>query len=207
MISIVLKGLLFGLGLSILIGPVFFALIHTSIKRGFSAGFAFAFGIFLSDLTCIFLSNLGLSQFAYETKYKIGIGVTGGIIMILFGIYEFFYKDKIKEDVGVESLPPKKIIYILKAFVLNTINPFVIIFWLTASGIVHTEYDSSAEISVFFLATLCTAISTDTLKAFIANKTKFFLTQKFLSWVHRISGILLILFGIILICRVFLKLA
>ncbi|MDD5569849.1 MAG: LysE family transporter [Bacteroidales bacterium] len=202
MTSIILKGVLFGLGLSILIGPVFFALIHTSIKRGFASGIAFAFGIFLSDLACILLSNLGLSQFIYEPNYKTGIGVTGGIIMIIFGIYEFFYKNKIKEDIGVENNSPKKIIYILKAFVLNTINPFVILFWLAASAFFHNEYDSAMEILVLFSATLFTAVSTDILKAFIANKIKIFLTEKLLSWVHRISGILLIIFGVILIYRV-----
>ena len=203
MIKVAVHGLIFGLGLAILIGPVFFALIQTSIKRGFWAGFSFAVGIFFSDLTCIVLSNLGVSQITTEHKYKIIIGIIGGAIMIAFGIYEFFHKYKINEAKVKDYVAPKKIIYIVKAFFLNIANPFVLIFWLTASGIVNSEYgDSYIEVIVFFSATLFVAITTDTLKAYIANKIKTYLTNTFLTLVHRIAGILLIIFGIVLIIRV-----
>lgn len=207
MTSILLKGLFVGLGLSLLIGPVFFALIHTSIKRGFTTGLAFACGIFLSDVACILLANLGLSHIAAEAKYRLGIGVTGGIIMILFGIYECFHEDKIRVDMGVENLPTQKTIYLLKAFVLNIINPFVMLFWIAVSTIVHTEYDSYADISLFFLAILLTAMAMDTMKVFIANKIKVLLTGELLASAHKVSGTLLMIFGITMICRVILKMA
>ena len=203
---LIFQGFAFGLLLAILIGPVFFALIQTSIKRGFSAGLSFAIGIFLSDLTCIFLSNLGVSQITYDNKYKIIIGVVGGILMIVFGVYEYFHKEKTHKELDIENIPPKKIIYILKSYFLNIANPFVLIFWLTASTKINAEYsDSIIDVITFFSATLLTAFFTDTLKAFFASRIKSILTDEILRKVHKVAGVLLVLFGIALMLRVLIK--
>ena len=56
------NGVLFGLLLTIFIGPVFFALIQTSVHRGFIYGVFMALGIALSDAIYVFLAYLGLSK-------------------------------------------------------------------------------------------------------------------------------------------------
>jgi len=56
MIQAVRTGIILGLTLAVLIGPVFFALLQTSIHKGFGAGVLVAIGISASDIFLHFLS-------------------------------------------------------------------------------------------------------------------------------------------------------
>ena len=53
MIEAVISGIGFGLVLTFLTGPVFFALIKTSIEKGFHAGVALALGVVCSDMVFV----------------------------------------------------------------------------------------------------------------------------------------------------------
>ena len=92
MIKVLLEGILLGITLALLIGPSFFALIQTSIKNGFKSALALSFGIFLGDLLCVFLAYLGASQLFNNSNNKIIVGIIGGIILIIFGMLNFFQK-------------------------------------------------------------------------------------------------------------------
>ncbi|WP_216351112.1 LysE family transporter, partial [Mucilaginibacter polytrichastri] len=50
MIEAIFSGIGIGLILTFLTGPVFFALIKTSIEKGFQAGIALALGVVTSDV-------------------------------------------------------------------------------------------------------------------------------------------------------------
>src|SRR5690349_9544264 len=94
----VYKGLALGMALCVAIGPSFFALIQTSLKHGLSFGVALAIGIFLSDLTCVALAYLGASQLFVNPANKQLIGVIGGTILLVFGVYNLFQKKTIAQD-------------------------------------------------------------------------------------------------------------
>ncbi|TAE06791.1 MAG: LysE family translocator, partial [Bacteroidetes bacterium] len=63
MLEILLKGILSGLVLAMTIGPVFFALLRTSISRGFKSGAFLAIGIATSDAFIALGFYFGISQF------------------------------------------------------------------------------------------------------------------------------------------------
>jgi threonine/homoserine/homoserine lactone efflux protein len=91
-----------------------------------------------------------------------------------------------------------------KGFMMNTLNPFVLIFWLGlgVAGALHNgAIRSSREQALFFSMVIITVFGTDLLKAFLASRLKKLLTAQFLLWLNRISGIGLILFGIRLISK------
>ena len=54
--SLILNGIIFGFILSFLLGPAFFILIETSIKKGFKAAIFLNLGIILSDAIYLFAS-------------------------------------------------------------------------------------------------------------------------------------------------------
>ena len=57
-----LQGIILGLTLSALLGPAIFTLLQTSIHRGVKSGVFLAFGIFLSDVSVVYLALLGALQ-------------------------------------------------------------------------------------------------------------------------------------------------
>ena len=197
-----IEGIGLGITLSILIGPSFFALIQTSIKNGFRSGIALAIGIFISDLLCVAIAYFGATQLFNNPNNKLVIGVMGGTILIVFGIFSFFQKKKNEEE-NIEIKTINLPLTILKGFALNLLNPFVILFWIGWVGLISSRYEfAHLYVIVFFSSTLITVLTTDILKAIVAIKIKIFLTPLILIWVNRIVGVILIGAGVSLVVRV-----
>src|ERR1700712_234360 len=92
MIEAVISGIGFGLVLTFLTGPVFFALIKTSIEKGFHAGVALALGVVTSDMVFVGAILFGSQYFDVSAKDKIYAGVIGSIILFVIGVYYLFKK-------------------------------------------------------------------------------------------------------------------
>ncbi|MEJ6695802.1 MAG: hypothetical protein QNK55_00365, partial [Saprospiraceae bacterium] len=62
MLAIFLEGVVFGLILTIMLGPIFVALTQTGIDKGARAGITVGVGVWSSDLLVILFSYLFISQ-------------------------------------------------------------------------------------------------------------------------------------------------
>ncbi len=209
MIASLYEGVILGVTLAFLIGPAFIALVQTSIHRGLHSGLLFALGITLSDFTLIALSYLGAIQFLNDEGNQFVVGIIGGFILIGFGIVTFFKKYKVRARRGVEVKVSVSgggyISYILKGFFLNILNPFLLIFWLGVMSFVSAKYGvGTKEVVTFFTAALITVFLTDSLKCMIASKISRYLNITILTWVNKIVGIALIIFGVIMFVRVYI---
>lgn len=202
-----LQGIILGLTLSALLGPALFSLLQTSIHRGMKSGIFLAVGIFLSDVSVVYLAFLGALQLINQKNNYMIAGIIGGLILIGFGIYTFLHKIHIDENNrAIEVRVPGPLTYILKGYFLNIMNPFVWFFWISAMvGVSSTYGDDKHGVMIFFIGTLSTVLGSDILKVFIANKIKERLKANILVKVNHFVGLLLIGFGIFLIIRVFLQ--
>src|SRR5580698_5536152 len=95
MIEAIISGIGFGLVLTFLTGPVFFALIKTSIEKGFHAGVALALGVVSSDIVFVGGILFG-SQYIDITEHeKVIAGVVGSVIIFSVGIHYFLKKAEV----------------------------------------------------------------------------------------------------------------
>ncbi len=205
MIRALIEGIILGITLAFLVGPAFIALIQTSIYRGFISGMQFAFGIVLSDFVLIALIYLGALKVFSNFEHQVFVGIIGGIILILFGVYTYRRKAKISQSSTINlPLRPANIFkYVFKGFFINILNPFLIIFWLSVVSLVSAKYGvRSPELAIFFAGTLGGVFLTDTVKCLIANRIRDFLNFKVLTWINRVVGFMLMAFGVVLIVRV-----
>jgi threonine/homoserine/homoserine lactone efflux protein len=191
------KGLLFGLILSFMVGPVFFALIQTSIEYGFKAGLFMAIGVAMSDSLYIFISYSGLSQIADNMQFKFYLGLLGALIMVGFGFSSIFRpvprKGLKRYEVDSNSYLRKTV----KGFMLNSLNPFVLLFWIGVAGLVTVEmHFNFDQASLFYIGVISVVLSMDITKSFLANRLRMFITPHFMKIMNRGVGIMLILFGI-----------
>ena len=207
--SAIAEGIGLGITLAILTGPAFFALLQTSIRNGYKSGIAFAIGVFVSDTTLISLSYLGALNLFSDPKNNFIIGIIGGTILIMFGIFNIFQKHPLDMQEGegeVEKLLPKKAtlpVAALRGFAINVINPFVIIFWIGVVSVETTRYKfSEADVFALFTASLFTVLATDILKSLAATKITTLLNPNILLWINRIAGVILIISGFSLIWKV-----
>ena len=193
----VVKGLVFGLVLAMLIGPVFFALIETSIEYGFRRGVFVAIGIALSDTMYIIVSYYGLTSLLADETMDKYLGYAGGCILIGFGVFSFFKSQRKQETVDLKLKAKGFKRFIFKGFMINGINPMVLFFWIGAISLATVEHKfSTSDTFMFFLSIIATVFFTDVLKVYLANKLRSFVTQRSIKILNIVTGIAMILFGI-----------
>lgn len=181
--------------LSFLTGPVFFALIKTSIEKGFYAGVSLAGGVVVSDVFYVALSLYGTSFLALENKYRVQIGVAGSAILFAIGIYYLLKNVKVNYEKTTSKRHNTG--YFLKGFIMCIFNPAILLYWLSVtSGVISIsgEIDPS-EVVPFFGSILVTQFSVDVVKAYYANKLRYRIKEKTISNLNRIAGVLILVFA------------
>jgi threonine/homoserine/homoserine lactone efflux protein len=121
------------------------------------------------------------------------------------GVFYLFFK-KVHVHPEDISLPPLKASdhtkLAIQGFLLNTLNPAVIIFWLTAATTLAATHSFNQRM-VIFGTCLCVNISADIGKVFLAHKLRSKLTVHNIRIINKISGLILLLFGAAIIGGVF----
>jgi threonine/homoserine/homoserine lactone efflux protein len=199
----IIKGFLAGIWLSFSFGPVFFALIQESIKKGVKRALWFDFGVLLSDLFYIFLSFWGASFIMGNEHYRFIIGTAGGILLIGFGLAPFFKKKYATEEVSITPMADTRkglAGAVLKGFMMNLLNPSVLFIWFAATSLAFTTFSGSKPlIGIYFLSTLLTYFGIDIAKIYLALKLKPLLKRSVLDSINKISGAVILGFGIYLL--------
>lgn len=202
--DVILNGLGFGLLLCVLIGPVFFALIQNAIEKGFYSGFFMAIGIALSDAFYIVITYLGISQLTNNDQFNMWLGGIGGTLMLGFGISYLFKPVPTQGLKQSHQEDTKWFQQIVKGFVLNGVNPFVLFFWIGIVSKVTLTYNyTNNEAITFFVVLVATVFLVDILKSYFAVKLSQIVTPRFMKIMNRVVGVALILFSVRLFNFVF----
>jgi threonine/homoserine/homoserine lactone efflux protein len=205
--ELIWKGILYGLGLSFLVGPLLFSLIQTSIEEGFRAGWMVGLGIWISDILFVSVTYFFLSLVAEITQWeglKLTLGIVGGIILILLGVGSLLSKPPVIENMKEKAIRQNSYLSLwMKGFLLNTINPFTFIFWAGISGLVFTNKNpTDVEAMYFYGGLIGTLVVTDTTKIALAKLIRRWLKPHYILRFRRIVGIAFIIFGVVLVVRV-----
>lgn len=198
----IITGIGVGLLLAFLIGPAFFAIIQTSINRGFKYGVVFALGVMISDAIIAILAFMGMSKLLDSENIRLAIGIIGGAFLIAYGVSLWIKKPKSY----AKKLGSKKAIikYLSGGFLLNTLNPAVLIYWVGMISSVGVKFSfSRAHIIPFIASSIGTVFLTDVTKSFLAARFQRILRLRVIFWLNRIIGLLLISFGVVMLYYVF----
>jgi len=209
--ELILKAVFTGIILSLMIGPAFFLLLETSIKKGVRAALAFDLGIFLSDLFYIVIAYIfygEVSKLVSGKHTELLKGISGGLF-IIYGFLSFFKKSKIQSQEAIDNSSNTSkdyLIQFLKGLMLNLVNPMVIFYWFSVMAL-GTEHgaDSWIDNILFIGVLLITFFSIDVLKIMGAKKLRPFITDQLLGSLNRITGAILVLFGVVLLLQGILK--
>ncbi|MBL6871345.1 MAG: LysE family transporter [Flavobacteriales bacterium] len=206
--AIIQNGIVFGIIISFMLGPAFFILLETSIKKGFKAAIFLDLGILLSDaiylLAAFFVAekiNIWLTTNSF-VKYIAGsVFITLGITFIYKNLIQIKKTNVAARDVKeIEAVKTNIIIYpfqlIIKGLGLNAINPGVLIFWIAASTYATKELNlGDLQLISFFGITLLTMFMVDILKIYFSSRLKEKLNNKVLSIIGMLIGCLMVFFG------------
>jgi threonine/homoserine/homoserine lactone efflux protein len=201
MIEALLKGITLGLLLSISVGPVMFSIIKQSLNNGHIGGIAFVIGVSASDITMVLVSNVFTQLFTAISSHKVEIGIAGSIFLISLGVFFVFFK-KVKVDsegqqVFVNFRKRDFARVAISGFLMNTLNPAVFLFWITASTTL-VNHTLEQKLLVFAVC-LGIVLSADIAKVMLAGRIRTKLTPHNIHIINRVNGLILIGFGIALI--------
>jgi len=191
----------FGLFMAVSVGPTIFAIIKYSITYGWRAGMSFVLGVSLSDSIYVLLANMASAWLSGLMSHEKTIGYLGAVLLIIFGLYGFFKKIKVtrnrNDDAKVSSRDYFKIF--ASGFLMNTLNPGVIITWITAVAAISTM--TAAYRLVFFITCLGIILGFDFLKVLLAQRIRRRLTPRNIIYLNRISALCLVVIGIVLFLK------
>ena len=200
MMEAVLKGLAISLLLVFSVGPLVFTVIKQSIVNGRTGGFSFIAGIWLSDLLIVVLSNVFSEAVTSLLHFKKAIGIFGSLFLVGMGIFYLFLKtikQRSAEESAIRVSGSTHARLIIAGFFINILNPAVIAFWLTTATTLAIA-NSVTDRIVIFSTCILVNFGADVGKVLLAGKLSKKLTHRNIVLINKISGLLLLIFGIAL---------
>jgi threonine/homoserine/homoserine lactone efflux protein len=196
--DIIIKGIGSGIFLALLIGPVFFTLIQTSLEKGFVSGAFVALGVMVSDICCIAVAWFGLSGVIVDPGLRIYMIYGGGLILLSFGSYYLFVKSRRLLFYNAADIKQTKPLRLMaKGFIINGLNPMALIFWLGTVGFATAEwgFETPSRAGIFFGSLLVTVLGTDLLKVSLSARLRMVMTPKLIRVLNVVLGLVLVFFG------------
>ena len=198
----ILSGLTLGFILALSVGPVIFTIVKQSINNGHVGGFSFVAGVWLSDIVLVVVCNAFSTLVSDLLEYKNVIAFIGSCFLVAMGIYYLFFKKiTLKKDAEGKSLRFSRFDMaklFSSGFLINTLNPSVFIFWLTTATTFAVQYSFRQRILIFSVC-LAFNVVADVLKVIMSGKLRSRLTLHNISVINKISGTILIGFGLALL--------
>lgn len=207
----IFKAIITGLVLSIMVGPTFFILLETSIKKGIRAALFFDLGVFIADVVYIAVAYFFFAEVASLTKEgnQTVLKLVGGIVFIAYGAFSWFKKPKAVKvnelGVAIHSMNDYAMLC-LKGFLLNMANPLVIFYWFTVMTTVGNKTNEDgglmhSSLILFVSIILFTFFTIDILKILGAKKLRPLINDQLLFGLNRAICIIFFVFGIVLVLQ------
>lgn len=202
MLESVIKGFGLGMILAISVGPVIFTILKQSLNNGQKGGFSFVAGVWFSDILLVIISNMFSNLVVSALEFKSAIAYIGAAFVISLGIYYLFFKKVyFGEDSNVTLVQFGKKAFtkaFMSGFLINTLNPSVMLFWLI-NATAFAASNTPTERFIIFSVCLGVNILADILKVVLAAKVRHSLTPHNINIINKISGTILIGFGLAII--------
>lgn len=208
----ILQAIGIGFLLSVMVGPVFFILLETSITKGTRAALLLDLGVFVSDIIYILFAFIFASQIKNFTDNAANnnmlLSVIGGALFLGYGLYSLLKKPALtlqgnnkRSEVGNNN----DVVLIMKGFMLNFVNPAVLFYWIgiIAQGNQVVDKGSKSQLFIFVIIVLLTYFGIDVLKILGAKVLRPFVTESLLKALNNFIGIVFIAFGLFLILKQF----
>jgi len=205
--ELIFSAILIGFVLStILIGPVFFLLIETSIRKSWKSAVTLNLGVIAADILCIAAAYFGSKDFAdYVTTHPkfYRIYIIAGFFVIIYGIFMYFSRPKLHLDNDEQVISNNYLRTFFNGFVMNLLNIGVIVFWFVIVSSIMIKYSEPKDFILYMGVVLLTYFVIDLIKIFLAGKLQKRITDEMVFKIRKGVGICLLVFGLIITLKGF----
>jgi len=134
-------------------GPLFFANISKGVELGARGGLIFAVAHTFVEFSLVMLLSFGLFVINSELVRRV-IGIAGGIVLIGFGLVQVYSSLRPKPKKAGEKKKPSSHRLLLLGLALTGLNPFFVVWWLTAGAqliVIALEFASLAGVLFMYV--------------------------------------------------------
>ncbi|EAI7265211.1 LysE family transporter [Campylobacter coli] len=194
-----LNGLFLGFGVSVPFGPINI-LILTYALKAFKNSIAVGLGAFSVDLLYLLLLQFGLLNFLDNVIFMRALAIFG---FCFLSYMAYLMLKKKNEDLRLDQHKDFKESLLksyIKGIILNGSNPYVIGFWLSATGIVLNNQHAYSTIAglvvaiLFWIGTL----------AFVVAKYSYLFSAKVIRIINIVSALIIEYFALSLLYKTFI---
>ncbi len=194
-----LNGLFLGFGVSVPFGPINI-LILTYALKAFKNSIAVGLGAFSVDLLYLLLLQFGLLNFLDNVIFMHALAIFG---FCFLSYMAYLMLKKKNEDLQLDQHKDFKESLLksyIKGIILNGSNPYVIGFWLSATGIVLNNQHAYSTIVglvvaiLFWIGTL----------AFVVAKYSYLFSAKVIRIINIVSALIIEYFALSLLYKTFI---
>ncbi|MDY3775611.1 MAG: LysE family transporter [Campylobacter sp.] len=195
-----ITGILLGLGVAIPIGPLNILIMNYSLSS-FGRGFALGMGAMSADILYFVLLSLGvLVVFDNPWIFK-SIAIFGAIFLLYMAWACYKNASKMLAKISNTERGESLLACYLKGLGLNSINPFIVGFWLSLSSVVA----SSANWMIAALGVLLALFAWVLGLSFATSLARRIISAKVARIFSYVSAVLMLFFTAFLIYNTFLK--
>ena len=204
-IEVFIKGLILGLFASIPLGPIGVICIQRTLGKGRLSGFVSGLGAASADTFLAIVAGLGLSfVIDFISIHNLIFKIIGGIVVIIIGL-RIFLKNPVQQVRERKMKKSSLHTDYLSVFVLTLSNPMAVLFMIALfAGLnpLHGSNDAISYIAVFTGILVAASFWWFSLSTLVSIYRKKF-RLKSLWWLNKITGLLIIAFGIGTIVSIF----
>ncbi len=203
-LSLLLKGFLTGITLTMMLGPVTMIILRYGIQINRVAGVWAALGTWVSDFFFIaitYWATAFISEWIDRSDVRTGIYIVGGIALMGMGILMTRGK--------ATTLQPDKSAYFgsyarafLGGFLVNSLSPFTLFFWAGVAILLRMQEHAPIW---YYTGLMLSLAGGDFLKAWIAPKLTLWIKDQYVQKVQMVAGVFIILTGVYMIVKGFLE--
>jgi threonine/homoserine/homoserine lactone efflux protein len=178
-------------------GPLFFQTISQGTKTGARSGLIFSISHTVVEFSLIMLLAFGLLAVRNEVFIRNIIGILGGIVLIVFGLYQIVGSLKKKDINQKQEVPSHRLFFI--GILFTAFNPYFILWWLTIGSnliLLALELAALAGVVFMFLCHVWMDYVWLTAIAYFAKRGVNAIGSRWYRIIVGLFGVILIYFGV-----------
>lgn len=195
-----LIGMLIGFLIAVPVGPIDMLCIRRTLLWGVRSGFITGMGAAFAD--AIYGASAAFGMITLTTfllSYKLPLQIIGGLFLCGLGIRNLRVTYKNKNGEGNEQVKNRLALAFLGSFFLALTSPMTILSFIGAFAALGVGFEGSGYCNAFAL-TLGVFLGSTAWWIILSNGVALFkhkLNMQNLYWINRLSGIILLSFGLI----------
>ncbi|HQW01180.1 MAG TPA: LysE family transporter [Saprospiraceae bacterium] len=197
LLSIVLfgEGFATGMMLTIMLGPVTMIILRYGLQVNRLAGLWAAAGTWVSDFVFIGLTywmTTTIDSWSQQPGIRLAMFLVGGFGLLVMGGLMLRVRKKSFSAEG-DVVQASYIQAFVGGFLVNSLSPFTLFFWLGAAVFLHLQSDNP----IWYYAGLMLALAAgDFTKAWLAPKLSSWLKESHVYWIQIVAGVLIACTGL-----------